>query len=872
MPKTGPRPASPAPATPAGASLAHRWLRAFASEWPAWALATLAVLRAWRDGITYPAENTYFLWVILICFAVWTMRLSLNGGAFRHGIPTLILGAFLAIALLTGFGTVQVDATYRTLLFWAGHFFLFLLAANAIRTRRAVAIVLGGFLVAQLTHAVWSYLHYEYMLPSVRRQIIENPGFLQAMFGADELNPELAHRLNVNRAFGSFLFPNALAAFLICGIPLVLSEVVRSIATIREQLGRWRAATPTRGDGQTRRLQAAGAGAALFALLATTGWYTYSLLYAVATDRQDWWSQPGLSALFIVLLPLSVAAGTAVAVHAYGASLGAQFLRAGVMPVILLFQCISLWLTYSRGGYLALAGALALGGMLLYIARLREGRPGPRLTAAMKTVAVAVLVTLALSAVAPRLYAQQDAAVSDGTAPQRFSQAIEVEGKQLTTSDLANPASFRLRLSYWRTGLTMARHNFWSGVGLGNFGTVYPKYQRPGAGEVKAAHNDYLQAWCETGIFGALAFCGFWLYFAVWGGRRILRETCRHTRWTLTGLYAGVMAFLAHAAVDFNFFNPSLVFFVFLLAGVFYAYAAIDDASREAVAWHQYVSVPLLIVLALTAGASARVYAADVLLSGGGVWSVGDLRDLRRKLETAQQLFAMADVPPGDSRQLPVIPVAHLSAFVQSRAVLETFAELRLAVPGSPQATRPLPGNEPVPANALAVVRNRPIAKKEFMAGFEAWLARLRMSDSIYSHSPHVAGVLYQGNALLQRYADVPELRQRYVLQAVEWAEKAVARSPQQSWFRRWLSEAYWLRASIESGPGGARYYQMGLDEMRRACDLYPSSPDLWRDYATLLDRLAEAVARGEDAARAGALRREAEDARAHAARLATLS
>ena len=68
------------------------------------------------------------------------------------------------------------------------------------------------------------------------------------------------------------------------------------------------------------------------------------------------------------------------------------------------------------------------------------------------------------------------------TAPQP-SLPITREGEFLTAQDLMNPASFRLRLTYWQTGLRIALDNFLLGVGLGNFGTVYPKYQFPGAGD-----------------------------------------------------------------------------------------------------------------------------------------------------------------------------------------------------------------------------------------------------------------------------------------------------------------------------------------------------------------------------------------------------
>ncbi len=44
--------------------------------------------------------------------------------------------------------------------------------------------------------------------------MIADPRQLLIQFSTPELTPELAHRLNINRAFGSFLFANALAAFL----------------------------------------------------------------------------------------------------------------------------------------------------------------------------------------------------------------------------------------------------------------------------------------------------------------------------------------------------------------------------------------------------------------------------------------------------------------------------------------------------------------------------------------------------------------------------------------------------------------------------------------------------------------------------------
>jgi hypothetical protein len=60
----------------------------------------------------------------------------------------------------------------------------------------------------------------------------------------------------------------------------------------------------------------------------------------------------------------------------------------------------------------------------------------------------------------------------------------------------------------------MAEDNLLAGVGLGNFGTVYPKYQYLGAGDVKPAHNDYLQVLAELGVPGLVAFLWLWAAWA----------------------------------------------------------------------------------------------------------------------------------------------------------------------------------------------------------------------------------------------------------------------------------------------------------------------------------------------------------------------
>ena len=117
---------------------------------------------------------------------------------------------------------------------------------------------------------------------------------------------------------------------------------------------------------------------------------------------------------------------------------------------------------------------------------------------------------------------------------------------------------------------------------------MYGAYQYLDAHPVKMAHNDYLQAFAETGIFGFLLFVGFWSYFVIRGGACILNETVASQKIVLVGMYCGVLAFLTHSFFDFNFQNPTLATTGYLMAGLFYArvhvYSQSTDAEPETLA------------------------------------------------------------------------------------------------------------------------------------------------------------------------------------------------------------------------------------------------------------------------------------------------
>ncbi|MCX5759495.1 MAG: hypothetical protein NTU83_13520, partial [Candidatus Hydrogenedentes bacterium] len=212
------------------------WWRGVLREPVALGLAALILVRPWMDGITWPTDNFYFVWGILLLFALWAAQVLLRGTAIRFGVPILLLGGFWVVATVTALGTIQLDATYRASIVWGSHLCLFMLACNALRTRMAIGIVLTAFVASSLMETTWSLVHFHYVLPYVRESVMKSPALLKMYFGTTDLSRDLVHRLEVNRAFGSLLFPNALAALLVIGIPYAFVGSIHSAARLTREL------------------------------------------------------------------------------------------------------------------------------------------------------------------------------------------------------------------------------------------------------------------------------------------------------------------------------------------------------------------------------------------------------------------------------------------------------------------------------------------------------------------------------------------------------------------------------------------------------------------------------------------------------------
>jgi hypothetical protein len=851
---------------------------------PAIGVIVMLLFRPWLDGYTYPTDNIYFVWAIFYLATLWSVQSLFRGRRLYGLVPLALIGGYLVVGLATAAGTVQYDATCRSLLLFFSYFALFMLTISFFRSRGAIALVITGICCSMAAQALFSILHFEYLLPYLRK-IVQDPRLLMHYFGMEEMTPELARRFMINRAFGSLLFPNALAAFLILGLPMVIMGAITG----------WTALLPRWGAGRAGRARAGRLYQGIAAGL--TGWLVATVTCFACLQFPVIYRDPGplpwymniwFLALCASLAGLAVALPiTLICVRRGLITCGLAIQSAG-MTLLAGTMLYSLYLTYSRGGMLAFL--MAMAAMILLLCLNSDRLPAFLLRWAKPAAALLLITILLLAAV----HGAGPAAAQEALPP---SSEVTEEGMDFSTGMMLDPASFRLRITYWNVSLRMFLDHWLTGVGMGNFGPAYAKYQFLGAGDVRLAHNCYLQAFCETGFFGGLFLAAFCAWFTLAGAWRIIGEEDRRKKCWLAGLWAGVLAFMLHAGIDINYYHPSLVMFWMVFAGLFLALAyspdrkagtvAPDDAGTAAAEKppagsarliHGLVICGVLLSCALCAGIGVRIYLQDLSLSGLSMINVKNDDELKRRLQAGgfflgpvnDAMKAKQDGRKADLRKL-YQPVRAIECFLPGRKVMEKAGRLYVPVPGGRRgAARPLREDEALPDKAILVITNPEGALTEALKIIDGWLRWLETIDSNYPHSPELALHLSTWYSHLTHQL-APALREDYTPRYLYWAGEAVRRSPMHSDLHVSFSDALWTLATLEETPEAQRSLlaEESVRESEKAVDLAPVLPQPRFHYADALDRYSNFLkekgreeAAAEQAAHASEARKTAEELR----------
>lgn len=787
-------------------------------------LAVVLALRPWLDGFTYPTDNFYFLWAVLYLVGLWSVRQLREPRPLRGRYPLILLSIYLGFCLLSAVNSIQFDATYRELLHWAACGATFFLAINATPHPTSRAIVLLGLFAGMAGQALFAYPHLWYILPWLREYLQDDPSRLAQWFkGATEFTPELARRFNLNRAFASMVFPNALAALLILGIPVSLACAWNGIASLRGP-------APEYGTPVIQWRHIAPWGVALFVVICVPLYLLGQLPLTYALGQTPWF---GSSENLIYISVLTAACGATVfllGARRFGLARAGHALGTAAALPLCPVMCGALWITYSRGAMLALLVAAGLCVLLHWgtdgvLRRVWKGAPASLLTAALVLVPFLVL-------------GAADAADS----PPAASTDVSGEGMDVTLQELADPGSMRLRLSYWRVALSVALDHSGTGVGLGNFRIAYGPYQYLGAGDVQNAHNAVLQTWCETGFPGVIAFLAFWGAF-LWKGQQIIRvEVEPARRYLLLGLYGGVLAFLLHSLLDINFSHPSLVMYVLAITGLFWSWARPE--VEPAVGRARIVALPVLLLAALTGGAALRPYLLDLSMNGGRFVNVSNrsMNDARHNAT----LFFLVDGPAwavqGKPSPPPALPIGDAITLLDDRAILFDVGHI-LAPDPEKKRMVPLAPESALPSDAVFQMVRPWAARTHAIARVEVWIAELERLDQRFPHDPQTSYLisgLYK-RLVEQSGPESTEQKERWLAAMLAWAEEAVRRSPMHKDMYQMLAWAEWCYGTHTKGAESLAHFQEALSNFRRSSELGHLEPNYYFAESEALAALGKA-------------------------------
>ena len=789
---------------------------------PSVGLAIIIVLRPWLDAFTFPTDNIYFLWGVLFIFVLWGVKVLMRRERVYFLLPTTLLGAFVVWAWLLSGNAMNYATAYRALLLWSTYFFLFVLAANLCRDSVSRKIILGASVTVLGLQAGFALLQYFYILPYLRTLLNASPEVLQQFLGIQEMNPELARRFNVNRAFGTVLFPNALAAFLILIVPLSMGMLKQCWT----QFSKAWATRVTLGKTIPRkaRTQLAIAGGIgiwfvstilLFTVISLPSAYDTARLSSITsgTVGDNTLMLAGLSAL-LALLPAGL---VLVLSKNYGIQYALRALVVLVLMVVPVLGFIALYLTFSRGGMLAFAVAL-VGGALVYFAGERL------LPAAMRKRIVGTALVLFMVGslfVMPRVNAQPEAQpepVAEGT-------VVTTEGVQ---ADFGNVGSFSLRWSYWRVSLDILKDNALTGVGLGNFQWAYPQYQYVGAGDVKEAHNGYLQAACETGIIGGLILILFWAVVLLTGVGAVLQQKASENKFIVIALFTGVLAFAIHSVIDINFSHPGLMFLIMLLAGALISFRNTPEPETRSGAF-TYALMALLVVAALVMGASTRVFLQEQALSRMKFLNITRTQVLQERLVLGQYFLQVVRNHAKAQKQPP--PMSVLQCMLLFKDTQE-LADIGTLYEPTTNGHRRLENGE-TPSEQAIVVFDKP-----WEANFAArphlvnWVRELEYLDSLFPYEPELAHHIGEWYGMISDALGENDKveKDEFGLLNLIWAKEAIERNAQQADLYIALGNAYWRQGALADNKNRVGHFNDSLAALEKA-PLYAPCMPVYLDY-----------------------------------------
>ena len=127
----------------------------------------------------------------------------------------------------------------------------------------------------------------------------------------------------------------------------------------------------------------------------------------------------------------------------------------------------------------------------------------------------------------------------------------------------AGATSVGARFDYWRAAVQTTMENPLLGTGPGTFQRPYARLKSPEAEMARLTHNDYLEQFSDSGIFGGLAYAA-WIILAL---SVIAKRIWKLGDEIAFAVFAGTLGWFAQGFGEFGLYVPALAWIAFTLLG-----------------------------------------------------------------------------------------------------------------------------------------------------------------------------------------------------------------------------------------------------------------------------------------------------------------
>lgn len=167
------------------------------------------------SGLTYPWSNTYIQSAVLIITAVWVLWILWEKHIFYKTCFDIPLLAFFLCLVLSTLQSVNPILSLNYTYQFMCCILLYFIITNNFKTKETRNILIFTLLTSTVIVCLYGIYQYYWGLDKARMVV--------SLYHSGEYPPEFMSRLGARQAFSTFVYPPALAGFLVMVLPISLA-------------------------------------------------------------------------------------------------------------------------------------------------------------------------------------------------------------------------------------------------------------------------------------------------------------------------------------------------------------------------------------------------------------------------------------------------------------------------------------------------------------------------------------------------------------------------------------------------------------------------------------------------------------------------